>query len=103
MTHRPINYRRIAAAARSNSVAIVAHWLPRGRREGHEWCSLNPRREDRRLGSFRINLRTGAWCDFALPDARGGDLTSLAAYLYGLSQQEAALAVARMLGIDPNE
>lgn len=101
MTH-PIAYRRIAEAARANSAAIVAQWLPRGKRFGHEWCALNPRREDTRIGSFRINLRTGAWADFAI-DQRGGDLISLAAYLFNLSQREAALAVARMLGIDPND
>jgi hypothetical protein len=100
---RPIAYRRIAEAARANSAAIVGQWLPRGRREGHEWCALNPRRQDHRIGSFRINLRTGAWADFALPDTKGGDLIALASYLFALSQHEAALSVARMLGIDPND
>ncbi len=98
--YRPIAFRRIAETARANCAAIVTQWLPRGKRQGVEWCALNPRRNDRRIGSFRINLRTGAWADFAV-DERGGDLISLAAYLYGLSQAEAALRIARMLGIDP--
>ena len=100
--HRPIAFRRIAEAARANCAAIVTQWLPQGKRYGNEWCARNPRREDRRIGSFRINLRTGAWADFAI-DERGGDLISLAAYLYGLSQPEAALKVAEMLGINPND
>jgi hypothetical protein len=102
VTHRPIAFQRIAEAARANCFAIVTQWLPSGKRYGVEWCALNPRRNDRRIGSFRINLRTGAWADFAINE-RGGDLIALAAYLYGLSQAEAALRIAQMLGIDPHE
>jgi hypothetical protein len=100
--HRRIAFARIAAEACANCAAIVAQWLPRGKRCGHEWCALNPRRNDHRIGSFRINLRTGAWADFAI-DERGGDMISLAAYLFNLSQAEAALRIAQMLGIDPHE
>jgi hypothetical protein len=99
-SHRPIAFRRIAAAACANCAAIVTQWLPNGKRTGREWCARNPRRNDRHIGSFRINLRTGAWADFAI-DQRGGDLISLAAYLYGLSQAEAALKIAQMLGVNP--
>jgi hypothetical protein len=100
--HRPIAYRRIAEVARANSAAVVRQWLPAGKRVGHEWTALNPRRADRHLGSFRINLRTGAWADFATDD-HGGDLISLAAYMFGLNQAEAALRIAQMLGVDPND
>jgi hypothetical protein len=97
---RPIAYRRIAEMARANCAAVVTQWLPRGKRQGVEWCALNPRRNDRHIGSFRINLRTGAWADFAIEE-RGGDLIALAAYLYGLTQAEAALKIAQMLGVNP--
>ena len=60
--------------------ALLRRWLPDGRIEGNEYVARNPRRSDRRLGSFKINLRTGRWADFAF-DARGGDPISLAAYL----------------------
>jgi putative DNA primase/helicase len=63
--------------------------LPGGRREGKEYVVLNPRRPDHKLGSFKINTQTGAWGDFAV-GAKGRDLTSLAAYLFDLSQGEAA-------------
>ena len=99
-THRKIAFQRIADAARANCAAIITQWLPGGKRYGAEWCALNPRRTDCRIGSFRINLRTGAWADFAI-DERGGDLISLAAYLYGLNQAEAALKIAQMLGVNP--
>lgn len=63
-------------------------WLPDGRVEGAEYVALNPKRLDRRLGPFRVNMPTGAWGDFAT-DAAGGDLISLAAYLGDLTQRHA--------------
>jgi hypothetical protein len=62
--------------------------------------ALNPRRADCRLGSFKVNLNTGRWADFATGD-RGGDLISLLAYLQGVSQTEAARLLARELGARP--
>jgi hypothetical protein len=72
--------------------------LPGGRREGREYVARNPRRADRTAGSFRINLTTGRWADFATDDA-GGDPVSLAAYLFDLSQLDAARRLAAMLGM----
>ncbi len=102
MRGRRIAFERIAAAALAAAPEILARWLPRGRREGTEWVSINPRRADARPGSFKVNLRTGKWSDFATGEA-GGDLIALAAYLFGLRQDEAALKVADMLGVDPHE
>ena len=45
---------------------------------------MNPTRPDRRAGSFKVNLRTGRWADFATGD-KGGDAVSLAAYLSGFA------------------
>jgi hypothetical protein len=81
---------------------LVRRWAPDGGYEGAEWIALNPRRVDHRKGSFKINLTTGRWSDFATGDA-GGDLVSLAAYLFDLKQGEAALKIAQALGIDPYE
>jgi hypothetical protein len=36
-----------------------------GRRVGDAFEALNPTRRDRKPGSFRINLRSGKWADFA--------------------------------------
>jgi len=47
-------------------------------------------------------MNTGLWADFATGD-RGGDLVTLCAYLFSLSQKEAALRIAVMLGINPHE
>jgi hypothetical protein len=60
-----------------------------------------PRRADRNLGSFRVRLDTGRWADFALSDARGGDLISLLAYLSNIPMSGAALCLARLISVDP--
>lgn len=93
-----LDFERINAAALSALPALLSRWLPDGRREGHEWVACNPRRADRRPGSFRINMNTGKWADFATDD-RGGDVVSLAAYLANTGQAEAARSLADMLGV----
>lgn len=99
MRPRPsINFRRVAEAAAARSDEILRQWLPDGRREANEWTSRNPNRADGRAGSFKVNLKTGLWADFATGDG-GRDLIALAAYLFNLRQDEAARRVADMLGI----
>ena len=93
-----IDFRAINAAALQRLPLIVLRWLPEGRREGQEWVCRNPTRADRSPGSFKVNLRTGRWADFATGDG-GGDAISLAAYVFGLNQGEAARRVAIMLGL----
>ena len=99
---RTIAFRRIAAEAARHVDRIVRRWLPDGKREGGEWVARNPRRADRRPGSFKVNLRSGRWSDFATGD-RGGDVISLAAFLFAIDQAEAARQVAAMIGIDPHD
>jgi len=77
--------------------ALVRRILPQGKITGHEYLALNPHRADKRFGSFRINLLTGKWADFAI-DVSGCDITSLVAYVLCLSQSDAAQAVMRMIG-----
>ena len=93
-----INFEGISAAALRCSDLVVRRWLPGGKRQGREWVARNPTRSDRRIGSFSVNLATGRWSDFATGD-RGGDLVSLAAYLFHISQADAARRVAGMLGL----
>lgn len=80
---------------------LLHRWVPDGKHEGSEYVARNPRRADRHAGSFKINVRTGRWADFATGD-RGGDVIALAAFLHGLSQAEAARKLADMLGVHPN-
>jgi hypothetical protein len=100
MVANRIDFQRIASVALRDAETIVKTWLSDGKRQGHEWVARNFTRVDHRAGSFKINLKTGAWGDFATGQY-GGDLISLAAFLFRLSQVEAAKRVATMLGIDP--
>lgn len=97
-TGHTLDFAAINRAALAVLPALLARWLPDGRAEGYEFVARNPRRADRNAGSFKANLRTGRWADFATGD-RGGDPVSLAAYLFGLRQAEAARRLADMLGL----
>jgi hypothetical protein len=61
---------------------------------------LNPKSVDHRFGSFKVNICTGLWADFAVEGVSGGDVASLAAYLAGIGQVQAAEKLARMLRIE---
>ena len=97
-TQSRIDFEAINRAALARLPDLCEHWLPDGRRLGHEYVARNPRRVDRRAGSFSVNLTTGRWADFAI-GARGGDPASLAAYLSGLGQADAARRLAELLGV----
>ena len=66
-----------------NAEQLLAEWLPDGELQGDEWVSKNPMRpDDTNPGSFKINIVSGKWSDFALgDDAKGNDLMSLYKYL----------------------
>lgn len=62
--------------------------LPDGKVKGGEWVVRSPLRDDRRPGSFAVDLRTGLWYDHATGD--GGDLIGLHAQMYGVDTRTAA-------------
>ena len=93
-----LNFAAINAVALRQLLMLLTRWLPDGRVPGHEFVARNPCRADRRQGSFSINIRTGRWADFA-NNARGGDVISLCAYLFGLKQVEAARRLGNMLRV----
>jgi hypothetical protein len=93
-----VDFAAVNAAALPALPALLARWLPDGRLLGREWTARNPRRDDHRPGSFRVNVDTGRWADFATGD-RGGDPVSLAAYLFNLPQLDAARRLAEVLGV----
>lgn len=97
-TAKRIDFREVRASSMAVLPALVRRWLPDGRLLGLEWVARNPRRSDRNLGSFKVNVRSGHWADFATGD-KGGDAISLAAYLFSLSQREAAARLTDLLNI----
>lgn len=97
-----IDFKAIASAALSRAELLLREWLPDGVLEGREWSARNPTRGDTKRGSFKVNVDTGRWADFAA-DAQGGDLISLLAYLTGVEQIEAARTLAADVGVSITE
>ncbi len=93
-----LDFGAINRAGLASLPALLRRWLPDGYLVGREYIARNPRRADKRPGSFSINVKSGTWADFATDDA-GGDVVSLAAYLSGTGQAEAARALVNMLGL----
>jgi hypothetical protein len=86
----PIDFAATNAAALAVLSAICRRWLPDGKMQGREYVACNPTRADGSPGSFRINIQTGRWADFAIQGASGGDPVSLAAFLFHDGDQVAA-------------
>jgi hypothetical protein len=93
-----LRFKAVAEAARARIVDVLDRWLPGGVRKGREYVARNPKRADESPGSFSINLKTGAWADFATGD-KGGDLIALIAYLEGCRPAEARDHLAAFLGL----
>ncbi len=93
-----IDFVAINQVARLRLGDLLAQLLPDGRLRGKEWVARNPTRNDRKAGSFSINVETGQWSDFATGD-KGGDVVSLIAYLTHSSQLEAAEKLCNLMGV----
>ena len=96
---KALDFKRINAAALAAGGRVLVKWLPGGERKGGEYVAHNPTRDDKHPGSFSINVKSGAWSDFATGD-KGGDIVSLVAYLDGISQSDAAERLAQFLKLD---
>ena len=92
-----INFPELKQNLRGHEEVIFHHLLPNGIKQGREYVAFNPTRVDRNLGSFRININTQKWADFATED-RGGDLISLWAYVRNINNLEAATQILKLLG-----
>lgn len=98
MTPGP-DFEAVKAAALAAYPGLLHQWFPAGKVAGHEFKvgSLQGEPGD----SMSINIRSGAWADFAAGDS-GGDPISLYAALHRVSQAEAARELGAQLGIaDP--
>lgn len=60
---------------------ILKQLVGKGQIEGSDYVALNPRRNDSKLGSFRIDIQTGRFHDFATGDS-SGSILDLASFVY---------------------
>src|SRR5437773_12500151 len=96
-----IDFQSINRAALPALPILLHRWLPDGRHRGREWIARNPTRQDRKPGSFSINMVSGCWAEFADgATAKGRDVVSLYAYLRNIGQGHAARELAGLLRID---
>lgn len=93
-------FKKVAAAALARFDEVM-DWLglSGGKNTGREYLPLNPKRDDHKPGSLSINRDKGAWMEGATGD-RGGDLVSLAAYMFDCGNGDAAERLAQHLGVD---
>jgi len=96
-----IDFEGINKAALGKPRSFFQELIPGGKFRSREYIVRNPARDDKNIGSFKINYRTAAWADFAVEDkrARGGDIVSWYAYASNITQTEAAHRIAKRLGV----
>jgi putative DNA primase/helicase len=92
-----ISFTQVKNMLRGYEEAILRQLLPKGKKAGNEYIALNPTRNDKNLGSFRINTTTWKWADFATGD-KGGDIISLYAYIKSVNQVSAAKELLKLIG-----
>lgn len=100
MTRHDLDFAAINAAALRLYPGLLCQWFPGGVLHGVEYDVLNPSRDDRTKGSFRINTQTGEWADFAA-EQRGTTPITLYANFFtdACNSREAAEQIARQLGM----
>lgn len=98
--HYP-SFAEVKAATQRDIHRVLARWLPAGKivDGGHEYTAPNPTRSDKSIGSFKVNLATGKWSDFATGDT-GGDLIDLVRYVDRCTEVEARNTLADFLGME---
>ena len=89
--------RHVARAALDQAAHLVPRGYPKAGARVRSGSRLNPTRPDAHPGSFKVNLVTGQWADFATGDT-GGDLVALHAYLKGISKGRSGRDIRRRPG-----
>lgn len=98
-----LDFQGLALALLHNASTLLPKWLPGGKLINKEYCIGDIRGSAG--DSLRINMQSGAWCDFADQEMRGGDLISLYAKINSIGNGEAAKRLASEIGYNllPNK
>lgn len=90
-----LNFDELKSIFQGNVRQIIADLCPGGKLIGQEWtCGTTTGGKG---DSFKFNLRTQKWCDFAV-GTKGGDIIALYAHQRGLKQIEAAKELSEKYG-----
>ena len=86
------------AALLPQAEAVLSRLIGSVELKGRELLMLNEERGDNSLGSFKFNIDTGAWADFAAGDMRGHGIVGLVSKYFTLSTQAAITKIREELG-----
>ena len=84
-----VSFQEIKQQYKQCSIEILKRLVGNGKIEGGDYVALNPRRSDKKAGSFRIDIASGKFHDFATGD-RGGSILDLAMFVYNCDLLTAA-------------
>ncbi|MDR2645851.1 MAG: hypothetical protein LBC04_01575 [Holosporaceae bacterium] len=84
--------------SRDEKIVVLQRLIP-GREtiQGSDYVALNPGRNDSKPGSFRIDIETGKFHDFASGN-KGGSIIDLTAFAYGCDLPTAAKKLSDIIG-----
>lgn len=97
----PINFEALARELLATASTLVPQWLPGGKMRNQEYFVQSVWR-DEKTPSLSVRMsgsNAGQWRDHG-GDAVGGDLISLYAAIHGMGMGQAALQLARELGLE---
>jgi len=96
MSKASINFELLASELNNYITSFVPRWISGGEQKGNEYhaASIYGGKGD----SFRINLSTGKWSDFANDDHKGHNLIQLYAAINNVKPSFAAATLAEMIG-----
>ncbi len=90
-------FEEVNTAALARLRSLLKEWLPAGRMNGREFECGDIHGHPGK--SFKVNIDTGRWADFAGAE-KGGDVVSLYAAIFGLEQAKAAHTLGQTLGVE---
>lgn len=76
-----VNFEKLKQQYKQYPIETLKRLLGNGKTEGGDYVALNPRRSDKKTGSFRIDIASGKFHDFATGD-RGSSIIDLTAFVY---------------------
>ena len=89
---------KLDAALLPQAEAVLSRLIGSVDLKGRELMMLNKERGDKSLGSFKFNIDTGAWADFAAEDMSGHGIVGLVSKYFTLSTQAAITKIRNELG-----
>lgn len=82
------DFSKIKKAYKENPLLFLKSLIKNGKTEGNNYVALNPRRNDTKTGSFKIDIASGKFYDFSSGD-KGGSILDLAMFVWGCDLIEA--------------